>query len=57
MKIAAEESNFNRIENEIDGAVLIEGVKEESTDIYIYLAIAVVVCLAAERFLYSREKI
>lgn len=57
VKIAAEESNFNRIENEIDGAVLIEGVKEESTDIYIYLAIAVVVCLAAERFLYSREKI
>ena len=57
VKIPEKESLLNKTEKEIFGADSIRVAKEESKDIYLYLAIAALAFLIAERLLYSFKTI
>lgn len=57
VKIAAKESDFNRVEAEIPGAAQIKEPEDVETDIYLWLAAAALAVLFLEFFLQAREKI
>ena len=57
VKIAAKESDFNRVEAEIPGAAQIKKPEDVETDIYLWLAAAALAVLFLEFFLQAREKI
>ena len=57
VKIAALESNINRVEEDIPGASQIEKPEDVETDIYLWLAAAALAILFLEFFLQAREKI
>lgn len=57
VKISAKESNINRTDSEIAGASGIEKPKDIETDIYIWLAAALLAILFLERLLQSRKNI
>ena len=57
VKVAAKESDFNRIEAEIPGAAQIKKPEDMETDIYLWLAAAALAVLFLEFFLQAREKI
>lgn len=57
VKIAAKESDFNRVETEIPGATQIKKPEDVETDIYLWLAAAALAVLFLEFFLQAREKV
>ena len=57
VRVASSESNLNRTEDEIPGASLIQKPEDMESDIYLWLAVALLAILFLERFLQAREKI
>lgn len=57
IKISDRESNVVRIEEELAGAERIVKPEDVESDIYLWLALALMAVLFLERFLESREKV